>query len=430
MKKILSSILVLCMSVPLASASFTDVATGSQYYAAITYLQEKGVIEGYTDGSFKPDQDVTRAEALKLILVGSGITIEELTTYEFPFSDLENDAWYLKYINKGYELEIISGYEDGTFKPNQNVNLVEALKMLLIAKGVDLSTVPVETSDWFEPYTAYAENLNLIELQDDGLLHPDQTLSRAEISEIIYRLMYVEENDLESFDISLNWQSYQNELGYGVKYPYGWQVVTNSDGSVVLWNQDEENGQETWAREYPNSASVTLAIYKNTDSLDSVIETMQEGGYEEVSEITVGGNPAVMISHIGDVESEFDCYVFFPSGQVFAMFGSYGKGALALQSYEEVYAVEMSAVYVESAVTTPTEWDAILEEARSLIQVDGQGAYALSLFTDKVLIETDTIGVGTGPVDYYYSVGADVTLKYERSYDVVLDIMDGSTSAF
>ncbi|EKD64325.1 MAG: hypothetical protein ACD_51C00026G0006, partial [uncultured bacterium] len=92
--------------------------------------------------------------------------------------------------------------------------------------------------------------------------------------------------------------------------------------------------------------------------------------------------------------------------------------------------IEMSASYVEGAVTTPTEWDAVLEEARSLIQVDGQGAYALSLFTDKVLIETDTIGVGTGPVDYYYSAGADVTLKYERSYDVVLDIMDGETSAF
>src|SRR3989339_134031 len=425
MRKFLSAISIVCILAPLASASFTDVATGSQYDAAITYLQDKGVIEGYEDGSFKPDQDVTRAEALKLILVGSGIATEELETYEFPFSDLENGAWYLQYIDKGYELGIVGGYEDGTFKPNQNVNLVEALKMLLTAKGVDLSGIDVETSDWFAPYIAYSENLNLIELQ-----LPEQTLSRAEISEIIYRLMYVEENGLDEFDISLNWQSYQNELGYEVKYPYGWQVMTNSDGSVVLWNQDEGNGQETWAREYPNSASVTLKMYENTDSLEEVIDVMQEGGYEDISEISVGGNPAVIISHIGDVESEVDCYVFFPSGQVFAMLGGYGTGDLASQSYEEIYAIEMSASYVEGAVTTPTEWDAVLEEARSLIQVDGQGAYALSLFTDKVLIETDTIGVGTGPVDYYYSAGADVTLKYERSYDVVLDIMDGETSAF
>src|SRR3989339_560469 len=360
MRKFLSAISIVCILAPLASASFTDVATGSQYDAAITYLQDKGVIEGYEDGSFKPDQDVTRAEALKLILVGSGIATEELETYEFPFSDLENGAWYLQYIDKGYELGIVNGYEDGTFKPNQNVNLVEALKMLLTAKGVDLSGIDVETSDWFAPYIAYSENLNLIELQ-----LPEQTLSRAEISEIIYRLMYVEENGLDEFDISLNWQSYQNEVGY-----------------------------------------------------------------EDISETSVGGNPAVIISHIGDVESEVDCYVFFPSGQVFAMLGGYGTGDLASQSYEEIYAIEMSASYVEGAVTTPTEWDAVLEEARSLIQVDGQGAYVLSLFTDKVLIETDTIGVGTGPVDYYYSAGANVTLKYERSYDVVLDIMDGETSAF
>ena len=64
------------------------------------------------------------------------------------------------------------------------------------------------------------------------------------------------------------------------------------------------------------------------------------------------------------------------------------------------------------------------------MQVDGQGKTAISLFSDALMIETDTIGIGTGPVDYYYSAWADVTLKYERSYDILLDLEEGQTTAF
>ena len=87
MKKI-SLALVLSLFLPALAAAFTDVSEGYRYYAAITYLQENGVVEGYEDGTFQPDQEVTRAEALKMILVGSEVELSETDTYEFPFSDL------------------------------------------------------------------------------------------------------------------------------------------------------------------------------------------------------------------------------------------------------------------------------------------------------------------------------------------------------
>ena len=62
--------------------------------------------------------------------------------------------------------------------------------------------------------------------------------------------------------------------------------------------------------------------------------------------------------------------------------------------------------------------------------MDGTGIETLKLFDDLKIIETDTIGVGTGPVDYYYSAKLNVTLKHERSFDVILDIEDGETSGF
>ena len=62
--------------------------------------------------------------------------------------------------------------------------------------------------------------------------------------------------------------------------------------------------------------------------------------------------------------------------------------------------------------------------------MDGTGKAAMQVAGNWDLIETDTIGVGTGPVDYYYSTSLDVTLKYERSFDVLLDLRDGRTTAF
>ncbi|MBU0488531.1 MAG: hypothetical protein KKD31_11345, partial [Bacteroidetes bacterium] len=71
-----------------------------------------------------------------------------------------------------------------------------------------------------------------------------------------------------------------------------------------------------------------------------------------------------------------------------------------------------------------------VEAAMSAIQVDGIGQDVLDLFEDLVLVETDAIGVGTGPVDYFYSPGGNITIKYERSFDVILDVEEDETTAF
>jgi hypothetical protein len=66
-----------------------------------------------------------------------------------------------------------------------------------------------------------------------------------------------------------------------------------------------------------------------------------------------------------------------------------------------------------------------LEEARKNINVQGKGMETIELFNTYELIFTDTLGVGTGPVDYYFLPGANNTIKYERSFDVILDVLIG-----
>jgi len=74
--------------------------------------------------------------------------------------------------------------------------------------------------------------------------------------------------------------------------------------------------------------------------------------------------------------------------------------------------------------------DALLNQAKANILIEGKGQTTIDLLHDAAVFETDNIGVGTGAIDYYYSASMDVSLKYERSSDTILDIETGKTSAF
>ena len=76
------------------------------------------------------------------------------------------------------------------------------------------------------------------------------------------------------------------------------------------------------------------------------------------------------------------------------------------------------------------DYSALLSEIFEGILVENKGMELLNKLPNKQIIETDTLGVGTGPVDYYYSEEVDYTFKYERAADVILDKREGQTSAF
>jgi len=141
MKKIISSI-VLCFYVLFPSfvfaQSFSDVPTNHKQYAAIESLKKINVISGYKDGTFKPNASVQRVEALKMILGSASIKAEEASG-ETGLSDIPRDAWFTKYVLKAKSKGIVKGNPDGTFKPAQKVNRAEFIKMTLMAFNQDIS---------------------------------------------------------------------------------------------------------------------------------------------------------------------------------------------------------------------------------------------------------------------------------------------------
>lgn len=171
---------------------FSDLGETHDNYDAIIYLYGEGMINGYGDGTFKPNNTLNRAELLKILVEGSGET-PSVDQYHDCFSDVTTD-WYAPYVCYAKEQGWVSGYPDGSFKPGDAVNKVEALKMLLNSQGVTINTPSdapfsdVPATEWFAPYVAEAKSLDILE-EDSENFQPDADRTRGGICENLYRLL-------------------------------------------------------------------------------------------------------------------------------------------------------------------------------------------------------------------------------------------------
>lgn len=110
---------------------FPDVNPPHRNYEAISYVKSKNIINGYEDGAFKPDKIINRAEFLKII-AGSFLKNQNIESCAYNyFNDVPPDEWYSKYICAAKKENIINGYNDGTFKPTNPISIAEAAKIIV-----------------------------------------------------------------------------------------------------------------------------------------------------------------------------------------------------------------------------------------------------------------------------------------------------------
>ncbi|MFR6022962.1 MAG: S-layer homology domain-containing protein [Oscillospiraceae bacterium] len=103
--------------------SYTDVPADSWFNNAISTLSNMGIIDGYADGSFRPDAPITRAEFTKI-----AVSFFEYAdyVYENTFTDVRSGSWYTQFIAAAVEIGLIEGYPDGTFRPDNYITRAEA----------------------------------------------------------------------------------------------------------------------------------------------------------------------------------------------------------------------------------------------------------------------------------------------------------------
>jgi hypothetical protein len=178
----------------LESRLFEDFDSSHQFFNSVNYLFKKGTVTGYPDGTFRPSTVVSRVESLKLIYEGMDRVVS--SGGDYSFNDTQSGQWYSDYLGSAVRDSVVEGYADGRFKPEQDVTDVELLKMLIEAMNIEVkapSSNPypdVDKDAWYAPYVAFAKEKNLYPVED-GLFHPGEGMDRVLVTEVIYRLIAV-----------------------------------------------------------------------------------------------------------------------------------------------------------------------------------------------------------------------------------------------
>ncbi|MBU1446205.1 septal ring lytic transglycosylase RlpA family protein [Patescibacteria group bacterium] len=191
-----------------STAIFSDVDLGNTNYVGIKHLSEKGIIDGYSDGTFKPWQEINRIEALKIILNANNLIDDQYiqenslggmdfasTDIEIDFNDIYKSQWYFPYLKKGVTEGIVTGYPDKTFRPTNTVNRVESYKIAMESDKIVLPEVleapfaDVPIYEWFSPYIQEGKNREIVYFTMENQIYPGMNMTRGKFAELVYRYM-------------------------------------------------------------------------------------------------------------------------------------------------------------------------------------------------------------------------------------------------
>ena len=169
------------------ASPFTDI---DGHWAAefIDNLRLMGAIDGKATGIFAPDDNLTRAELVKIVVNLYGIEVPtEVTTQ--PFSDVKIDEWYAPFVAAVKTAGIVDGYDNNTFRPNNPVSRVEALKIILGATGFEIvggemNFPDTESGQWYEKYVAFAVLHELMSGYENGNFGPGNPMTRAQFAKV------------------------------------------------------------------------------------------------------------------------------------------------------------------------------------------------------------------------------------------------------
>ena len=197
MKKIIGLLLALCMTFTMfiGVGAYSDVEQNTYSSEAITILSNLGVFDGFEDGSFKPNDTVTRAQMAKIICQTLGYGEQaEASAGSTIFTDVPANHWASGYINVAQSLDIINGYGNGNFGPEDKVTYEQAVKMIVSALGYNL--VADAKGGYPTGYLAVASTEGIVK-GSNGKVGTEAT--RSTIAVLVYNALEVRLMDQETW---------------------------------------------------------------------------------------------------------------------------------------------------------------------------------------------------------------------------------------
>ncbi|MDF2379665.1 MAG: S-layer homology domain-containing protein [Candidatus Gracilibacteria bacterium] len=175
------------------STDFRDLASAPGFQNYIYDLYHISAMQGYDDGTMRPNRSVNRAEFLKLLFSTLNYDIPD-TTYSARYPDVIPTDWFAPFVYQADVLGVIKGYPDGKFHPERTINLAEALKILVqftdieVKDSLEVVFGDVDYRDWYSRYiqTAYREGI-LEDIVPGRNVFPNQAITRAKAAKLIVR---------------------------------------------------------------------------------------------------------------------------------------------------------------------------------------------------------------------------------------------------
>lgn len=176
---------------------FDDLGGVSWARESIEALARRGVINGKADKIFAPNDTVTREEFVKMVVLALNITAEDTSC---DFTDVRDDAWYKEYVGKAVRSGLVNGRGDGTFGVGESITRQDIAVILwngIKSKAESKSAAEFIDNDDVSDYAKEAVNamryLNIIDGYDDNTFRPNNAATRAEAAKLLYKAVQITE---------------------------------------------------------------------------------------------------------------------------------------------------------------------------------------------------------------------------------------------
>ena len=351
MKKVLSIVLslvmVLCMMPVMAfaatsNATYSDIS-GEKCEGAVNVLDALGVIDGYEDGTYRPDQVVTRAEMAKLIITALGMDSYATATTS-SYSDMQNAQWAIPVVEYATNLGIVEGVGNGKFSPGNPVTYEQAVTMIVRAIGYTTDCNEMNGT-WPAIYVQKATALGIFDDVEGNQYGTGA--NRGDVAIMLYNAIdlpqvYADKdgathykNGSEQFTVNgaaVNGVSMLSTLNKGGSYSYkvvdetdadnaltnmrsyvgvAGKVVTNKDGDVLavsdtkstlLTGSFDKDGKKFTAGDTTYNVDVTTALtkFENEGTKSSEINT----GVDQVTKFTNGAENGTISDEIANYKDK------------------------------------------------------------------------------------------------------------------------------
>lgn len=394
------SVLVLADEVISVEDIFEDMSDEHENATAINFLYQLEVIEGYEneDGTreYRPDQEVNRAEFLKILMGG------EFNEFEVPsepcFPDVKETEWYAPYVCEAKEQGWIQGYPDGFFRPEQTINKVESLKVLSEVAEWEVEEVATG-EEWYQPYLDITEELNLIVIEEN-----DALMTRGDTAEVIFRQLQVSILSVEQYLTSQDEELFDY---YGLSYDPA------DVEHLVVYGSIYHSGSTTVGE----SVTVTVELYDEEEdpvsghSLEAIVTTPSSFKILDVEEESAGTYIVELASYKAttygvfvrdtDTGEIYDTTVYFEAGE-----------AESMDILNVVYPYENEDHTGTFDVVLRDEYGNTVEEDESVLDFSTTLGEVSTYFADGVwsaTLSSDEVGQATVSIDGSFEDEVDLS---------------------